>query len=251
MVNTQRGCTFMKKIIGSLLMSGALLGTTVAPLVANADANTSGKTNVTTTFTKSTQTVSPVDPSNPDTPTDPGNGNNGAAAGGDLSLIYVPASFDFGTSEIDVLNDKALDLDTTSAATTLWENNAVVEVSDVRGTNAGWKVTVKGDTLTGTDGATIKGATLTLPEGTVSNSGNATKTNANGAYASGQTVDLATTDSTVAGVQVLGAKANNGAGVTVSNLNPANIKLNIPANTAKAQTYTTTLNWSMDDTPAS
>ncbi|WP_137625412.1 WxL domain-containing protein [Lactiplantibacillus pingfangensis] len=239
----------MKKVIGSLLMSSALLGTVVAPLVANADANTTGKTNVTTTFTKSTQTVSPVDPSNPDKTTDPGDGNNGAAAGGDLSLIYVPASLDFGTSEIDVSNDKALDLDKTSAATTLWESNAVIEASDVRGTNAGWSVTVKGDTLTGTDGATIKGATLTLPEGTVSNSGNQTKTNANGAYATAQNVDLATTDSTVAGVQVLGAKENNGAGVTVSNLNPDNIKLNIPANTAKAETYKTTLNWTMNDTP--
>lgn len=237
----------MKKIVGSLLMSGALLGTVVAPLVANADANTSGKTNVTTTFTKSTQTVTPVDPQNPDTPTDPGNGNNGAAAGGDLSLIYVPASFDFGTSEIDVLNNKSLDLDQTSAATTLWKSNAVVEVSDVRGTNAGWKVNVKGDTLTGTDGSAIKGATLTLPQGTVTNSGDT----ANGATATGETVDLSTTDSTVAGVQVLGAKADNGAGVTVSNLDPSAIKLNIPANTAKAQTYTTTLNWTMDDTPAS
>jgi len=79
--------------------------------------------------------------------------------------------------------------------------------------------------------------------------GNQTKTNANGAYATAQNVDLATTDSTVAGVQVLGAKENNGAGVTVSNLNPDNIKLNIPANTAKAETYKTTLNWTMNDTP--
>lgn len=240
----------MKKIVGSLLMSGALLGTVVAPLVANADANTSGKTNVTTTFLKSSQIVTPVDPDNPDTPTDPGDGNNGAAAGGDLSLIYVPASFDFGSSEIDVLKDKTLNLDTTSAATTLWKSNAVVEVSDVRGTNAGWSVLVKGDTLTGISGATIKGASLVLPQGTVSNSGNdAENTNANGAYATGQTVDLATTDSTVAGVQVLGAKANNGAGVTVSKLDPSGITMNIPANTAKVDTYTTTLNWTLGDTP--
>ncbi|MFC6295846.1 WxL domain-containing protein [Lactiplantibacillus daoliensis] len=242
----------MKKIIGSLLMSSALLGATVAPLVANADAtpNTKGTTNVTTTFTKSTQTVTPVDPDDPDTPTDPGDGNNGAAAGGDLSLIYVPASFDFGSSEIDVLNDKSLSLDTTSAATTLWKNNAVVEVSDVRGTNAGWSVLVKGNTLTSDSGATIKGASLVLPKGTVSNSGNdAQNSNANGAYATGETVDLATTDDSVAGVQVLGAKDGNGAGVTVSKLDPAGITMNIPANTAKAETYKTTLNWTLGDTP--
>jgi len=245
MVNTQRGCTFMKKVIGSLLMSGALLGTVVAPLVANADANTTGNTAVSATFTKSTQTITPVDPTDPNTPSTGGDDNNGAAAGGDLSLIYAPKSLDFGTHEIDVQNAQSYAVDTSSANSKLWDNSAVLEVSDVRGTNAGWSLSASATSLTNTAGtATANGATITLPNGDVTNSGAAH----NGAVAvKAPVINL---NGSSAGVQVLSAADGNGAGVTVDNLDPTVTMLNIPANSVKADAYSSTITWTLAATPA-
>jgi len=243
MVNTQRGCTFMKKVIGSLLMSGALLGTVVAPLVANADANTTGNTAVSATFTKSTQTITPVDPTDPNTPSTGGDSGNGAAAGGDLSLIYAPKSLDFGTHEIDVQNNQSYAVDTSSAKSTLWDNSAVLEVADVRGTNAGWSLSASATSLTnGTTAA--KGATITLPNGDVTNSG----ADKNGAVAVKTPVINLNGSST--GVQVLSAATGNGAGVTVDNLDPTITMLNIPANSVKANAYSSTITWTLATTPA-
>jgi len=245
MVNTQRGCTVMKKVIGSLLMSGVLLGTVVAPMIANADTvteNRNGQTSVSANFTASTSTVTPVDPTDPNKPSTDGDGNNGATAGGGLSLIYAPKSLDFGSHEIDVLNDESYTVDTSSASTKLWVSNAVLEVSDVRGTNAGWSLTATGDVLTdGTNPA--EGATISLPTGTVTNSGTA----ANGAKsATTPTINL---NGGATGVEVLSAAKDSGAGVTVDQMTPANIKLNIAANTVKAGTYSSNINWTLSDLP--
>lgn len=233
----------MKKVIGSLLMSGALLGTVVAPLVANADANVSGNTAVSATFTKSTQTITPVDPTDPNTPSTDGDSGNGAAAGGDLSLIYAPKSLDFGTHEIDVQNAQSYAVDTSSAKSTLWDNSAVLEVADVRGTNAGWSLSASATSLT--NGKTAaNGATITLPNGDVTNSGAAH----NGAVAVKAPVINLNGSST--GVQVLSAATGNGAGVTVDNLDPTVTMLNIPANSVKADAYSSTITWTLATTPA-
>lgn len=233
----------MKKVIGSLLMSGALLGTVVAPLVANADANTTGNTAVSAEFTKSTQTITPVDPTDPNTPSTGGDSGNGAAAGGDLSLIYAPKSLDFGTHEIDVQNAQSYAVDTSSAKSTLWDNSAVLEVADVRGTNAGWSLSASATSLTnGTTAA--NGATITLPNGEVTNSG----TEHNGAVSVKTPVINLNGSST--GVQVLSAATGTGAGVTVDNLDPTITYLNIPANSVKADAYSSTITWTLAATPA-
>lgn len=241
------------KVVGSLLMSGVLLAgvgvnasadtTGSGASSSSATANTTGTTDISATFTKSTQTVTPVDPNNPDKPSDKGDGGNGAHAGGDLSLIYVSNKLDFGKHEIDVLNSSTYTAQNiTSDVSGLWNGKDIIEVSDVRGSNAGWTLSVSGGTLTGTDGDTIKGATLALPQGTVSNSGS----DSNGATSTAADNVLDNTSATV-----LGAGKDKGAGVTVDQLDPAEIKLTIPANTTKAQAYSTTLNWSLSDTPAS
>ncbi|MFU1800944.1 WxL domain-containing protein [Lactiplantibacillus pentosus] len=233
----------MKSMLGHLLMAGTLLVAGSMPIVANAAENRSGSTNLQAEFTKSTSTVTPVDPTDPNTPSTGGDDNNGATPGGDLSLIYVSKSLGYGTHEIDVLNDQQYTPDLTSANTNLWKGNMVVEVSDVRGTNAGWKLTVTGSNLTGVDGTTAKGATLSLPKGDVSNSG----TDANGAVATTSEVAL---NGTVGSSAVLNAAKGGGAGVTISQLNPSNLTLNIKANTVKAQTYSGNLNWTLSDLPA-
>ncbi|MCW6147665.1 WxL domain-containing protein [Lactiplantibacillus plantarum] len=118
----------------------------------------------------------------------------------------------------------------------------VVEVSDVRGTNAGWKLTVTGSNLTGTDGTAAKGATLSLPKGDVVNSGS----EANGAVATASEVAL---NGTVGSSAVLNADKGGGSGVTVSRLDPKALTLNIKANTVKAQAYSANLNWTLSDLP--
>lgn len=242
----------MNKLISGLLLSGALLIGAVVPTVANADttANTGGQTTVSAGFIKNTTSVTPVDPSNPDTPSGGGDDNNGAAAGGDLSLIYVTNKLDFGTHQIDVLSDKTYtasqaadtnsDGDVAANTDALWNGKAVVEVSDVRGTNAGWTLGVTGSQLTnGSD--TLTGAKLALPDGSVTNSGDTT----NGATAASTTNVIGAT------ATVLSATNGNGAGVTVDQLDPSGITLTVPANVAKAKAYTGTLTWSLSDTPAS
>ena len=243
----------MKHIIGSVLLSGALILTATTPLVAHAAdttaaANTTGSTKVTATFTANTGTVDPVDPNNPNVP-DPGNTDNGAKPGGGLSLIYVTDQLDFGTHQIDVLNPNtyaANYVDSTTSTNSanvshLWNSKAVIQVSDVRGTNAGWHLTVQGAQLTGADGTALTGATLALKDGSLTNSG----TTSNGVVSS----DVANAINDSSNL-ILNAPVNDGAGVTVDQIDPSNITLTVPANVAKAQAYSTTLNWTLADTPS-
>jgi len=242
----------MKTLIKTLLLSGAL-GLVTMPMVAGAETtdvgNGSGSTNVTATFEKSTQVVNPVNPDKPGTTDASGDGANGAAAGGDLSLIYVTNQLDFGSHEIDVANDQvyaanysdAKDATKSANVSKLWNNHAVIEVSDVRGTNAGWNLTVSGSPLKGVDGSTLKGATLALPTGSLTNTGS--DSNGTAAVAVANALDTSA-------AQVLAAGKDTGAGITVDQLDPSNIKLTVPANQAKAQGYTTSLTWNLSDTPA-
>ncbi|AVK64087.1 WxL domain-containing protein [Lactobacillus sp. CBA3606] len=243
----------MKKIIGSLLLSGALLVSVALPTVANAAENRDGSTNVTATFTAGNTDVTPVDPTDPDTPSTGGDGNNGSNTGNEggsgLSLIYVTNKLDFGSHAIDVLNSNtyaanytnADDTKTNADTSALWGNKAVIEVSDTRGTNNGWSLQVSGSALKSTSGDTIEGGTLALPTGDVTNSGTATN----------DAKSVAVTNALGTATNVLTAAKDGGAGVTVDQLDPTNIKLTVPANTAKAEAYSTTVNWSLTDTPAS
>lgn len=234
------------KVFSTLLVSGTLISGmgTVAQAAGetggsgSSTANTTGKTEVNASFTKSDEIVNPVDPTDPSNPGE--GGGNGATPGGDLSLIYVTSKLDFGTHEINVLDDKQYSAnDSTSDVSSLWNNKAVIEVSDVRGTNAGWTLSVSGNPLQGKDGSLIKGASLALPQGVVSNAGES-----NGAYSVPVSNALSGDSATV-----LSSKKDSGAGVTVNQLEPNDIKLEVPANSAKAQEYTSTLNWTLSDTP--
>ncbi len=241
----------VSKLVSGILMAGSLVVS--SGMIAHADtpdgpstdstANTTGVTDVQAMFKGSHSPVSPVNPDHPNTPDNGGDSSNGGKAGGGLSLIYVSNKLDFGSHEIDVLNPETYTAaETDSDLSGLWNKKAVAEVSDVRGTNAGWSLAVAGNPLTGKDGSTIKGATLQLPKGAVTNSGS----ESNGAISVDAPNVLDGNSATV-----LSAAKDKGAGVTVDQIDPSNIKLTIPANTAKAQSYQTTLNWSLTDTPAS
>ncbi|KZU93604.1 extracellular protein [Lactiplantibacillus plantarum] len=232
-------------VASSLLVSSGVIAQADTPAAPNADstANTTGTTDIQAMFKGNSSPVSPVNPDNPNKPDNSGDSGNGAKAGGGLSLIYVSNKLDFGSHEIDVLNPETYTAaETDSDLSGLWNKKAVTEVSDVRGSNAGWTLSVAGSSLTGTDGSVMKGATLQLPKGTVTNSG-AT----NNGVQSTEALNVLDGNSAT----VLSAAKDHGAGVTVDQIDPSNVKLTVPANTAKAQGYQTTLNWSLSDTPAS
>lgn len=235
----------VSKLVSGILMASSLLVS--SGVIAQADtpdgSNTTGTTDVQAMFKEKSSPVSPVNPDDPNKPDDSGDSGNGAQAGGGLSLIYVSNKLDFGSHEIDVLNPETYTAaETDSDVSGLWNKKAVTEVSDVRGSNAGWTLAVAGSSLTGADGSVMQGATLQLPKGTVTNSG---ATN-NGAQS---TEALNVLDGNSA--TVLSAAQDHGAGVTVDQIDPSSIKLTVPANSAKTQGYKTTLNWSLSDTPAS
>lgn len=275
----------MKKVVGSVLMTGAmLLGSVVPVLVSAADSTTpstpvtenrTGSTSTNASFTANSSAMNPVDPSDPNQPTtDPG--SNAGKPGGGLSLIYAPMTIDFGTHQINVMNAESYnakgeaatlakgaapiftadpvgkatwstDTTVTGNQTTLYPGtaNVVLEVSDVRGTNAGWTLGLSsaGGTL-----SSVKGATITLPQGTVTSSGavmsgSTTAKAPNGATSTANTINVDGGTATV-----LGAAVNAGAGISTDSLNPAAIMLNVAANSASKGNFTGALNWTLSDT---
>ncbi|MBQ0835717.1 WxL domain-containing protein [Lactiplantibacillus pentosus] len=249
----------MKKVVGSLLMTSTMLLGALAPIVANAadGENRSGTTDTTATFTaNTTNPVDPVDPTDPTKPLNPGDGDNGASAGAGLSLIYAPSKLGFGSNQIDVINNQSYAADADSTVMMGTTNKVGLQVSDQRGTNAGWTLSVAA--ADGTDGnlSSLKGATLSLPAGTVTSTGataGSGSTAGNGATGQAVDLDLGSQASTSAGATFTGATSGvvltaadkNGAGITSDLLDPTAVKLNVVANTASATTYKGVLNWTL------
>lgn len=258
----------MKKMVGSLLMTSALLLGAMAPIAASAadtpaeGENRDGSTTATASFTAPTTPTTPVDPTDPNKPVEPkpGGDNNGANpdGGSGLSLIWAPANLNFGSHTLSVTSDEQYDAtegnDAGATATSLMPKAdgtasafTGTQVSDTRGTNAGWKLNVSSSALKLEDkSATIEGASITLPAGTLRSSGDAgvnTTANAdNGAVGLGGQIQ---TNGTA--VTVLSAAEGKGAGITVQQMNPADVFLNVNANTVQSGTYTGTLNWTLTD----
>ncbi|MGV0168087.1 WxL domain-containing protein [Furfurilactobacillus sp. WILCCON 0119] len=230
----------MKNVIGKVLMTSAVLASMVVPAIsASADdtANLTGSTNASATFTPGTTTVNPVDPTDP---TKPGTDeNNGAKPGSGLSLIYVTNGLDFGSHQVDVVNKNDYDASTSK---TLWNGKAVVQVADSRGTNAGWNLSVAADQFATTSGDKLTGATLTLPGAAsqiTTNTG--TSNGVTSSALSGYALDNSS-------ATVMNATDGNGSGITIDQMDPSAIKLTVPANVAKAEAYSTTMNWTLSAT---
>lgn len=224
---------------GLFIASVVLLGVaTPVSLSVNAAENRSGTTNATATFTANNDTnVSPVDPNDPTKIATPQDGSNGATPGSGLSLIYVPKTWNFGTNNVPVQSQDISLL--TTGGTSLLNNQTSIQVSDSRGTNSGWKLSVLGNQLSAGDSVKSIGIQLILPEGKVSTP----QGKSNGVTPSSS--DTALTSAT----SVLNATTNNGGGITVYNLTTTDIKLRVPGNSVQAGTYSTVLNWNLADAP--
>lgn len=128
-----------------------------------------------------------------------------------------------------------------------------IQISDRRGTGAGWKVTATATAFQNEDGAaSLSGATLSFKNGeTASASTTATTPTA------AQTVELPTDGTSI--VSVVSAKASEGMGTWINrwfgatpndtaSLND-NVKLTIPAGSATLGDHEATITWTLSDAP--
>jgi hypothetical protein len=247
----------------------AVLGTAGSAFAATAG---SYVTTGTAGFIASTTTTNPpvvVNPTNPTVPTDPtapgavtptpapvapGTGTPGQPGSNTtavpLTIDYAP-TLTFGTGA-DSVNDSVL-----YATPQTWSDGSksanYVQVTDGRGTNAGWFVTLAASPFTGT----VSGSSVTLPGATLSFSNEQiVGPSVNLADTTYPATNLAT-DGTVN--NLFGATVGHGSGTSelvfggaagVDPTGASSIALNIPNGAAQATTYTSTLTWTMNDTPA-
>ncbi|MCS6157607.1 WxL domain-containing protein [Lactiplantibacillus plantarum] len=151
--------------------------------------------------------------------------------GGTLSMSVDATNLAFGSNTIS-----------SSDATLATSSTPTVTVSDLRGTSAGWNLTVAqgqqfNTALNGTGSALINAA-LTVA-GTESDS----------AVTNGSTT-LTPGTTSAAGAAGTVASAKNGTGNGASTVTFSDSKLAVPGKTTKLATgYTTTLTWNLNDTP--
>lgn len=256
----------MKKSISSILLASALLLGAVAPITADAatgdTGQMTGKTVGSISFNKPKATTDPVDPTDPTTP-DPGDkgGVDTTGTAGDLALLYVSKGIDFGSHDVstntqDATAEKVDNSRTSGTGTAIADNtNLLTEVTDTRGTNAGWSISLSADPMTVGGAAdktsdksnTLTGALLNL------NSKTAATVKSSSDTESGITqsaVSKMTTDG-VSTQPIYGAKAGSGMLTTTFQMDPGDVQLtSIPANTKSGVTYSGNINWTLSDTPA-
>lgn len=128
-----------KLIRASLLLSTTLL---FVPQLVQAETS-----EATVSFTgDDTTPTKPLDPTDPGDPTNPGTGSAGP-----LSLDYV-SNFDFGTNQIP----------SSTQTYTAKAQYPRVQVTDKRGTGAGWEVQANISPIASADDETLKGANIIL-----------------------------------------------------------------------------------------
>ena len=154
--------------------------------------------------------------------------------GGDITLDQVVA-FNFGTHAIAGTIQKH---DST-------DEDAVIQISDLRGTAEGWdlNVSLSAFTLTG-NSTTLNGAYIEISDvliagvnGTV---GNAPAFNAD------ETLQV---DADETETSILKAEVGDGSGVWSAKWSASDAKLVVPPGSAQEGTYTADLTWSLQSTP--
>jgi hypothetical protein len=215
---------------------------TVTPTVAHAAESTAS-----VAFEPSKLPTDPVDPENPDnpfTPDDPATGENGP-----LSIDYV-SKFDFGTQSIttkDATYNATLTQGKNSTGATVEKPN-FVQVTDNTGTSKGWSLAVT-QLAQLTDGDDeLKGAQISLSklEAATQSASTATTPAVAGDFdlIPGETAKVTTADAGQGEgtwVTRFGTDATSGADA---------VKLSVPgASVKKATTYTSTLQWTLTQTP--
>ncbi|MEB4619869.1 WxL domain-containing protein [Enterococcus sp. E4-223] len=217
-----------KTILATLLISTTILAGTVA---VHAD-DLSGKSTAKIGLTKQDpdNPVGPIDPIDPDDnpPSNDPTGNTG-----DLRIDYI-SNIDFGTQTISGKTETYI----AEKPASLTES----QVSDLRGTGAGWHLQVNYDTekpgFTSED-KTLSGAELTLPSGTA-------KSVADNKATPPATSEVVVNDDAQ---NIMTAAANTGLGTWADEMDTANVSLKVPSGNLVGD-YTATLVWTLSDAPA-
>ncbi|EGP4825225.1 WxL domain-containing protein [Enterococcus faecium] len=215
-------------ILATILISTTILAGTVA---VHAD-DLSGKSTAKIGLTKQDpdNPVGPIDPIDPDDnpPSNDPTGNTG-----DLRIDYI-SNIDFGTQTISGKTETYI----AEKPASLTES----QVSDLRGTGAGWHLQVNYDTekpgFTSED-KTLSGAELTLPSGTA-------KSVADNKATPPATSEVVVND---AAQNIMTAAANTGLGTWADEMDTANVSLKVPSGNLVGD-YTATLVWTLSDAPA-
>ncbi|WP_221771755.1 WxL domain-containing protein [Listeria booriae] len=193
-----------------------------------------------------------VNPLNPDQPLDPAEGDTPyPGTGGPLSIDYA-SSFDFGTQEISAeTKTYHAKLDKVRVGGEEIEVPNSVQVTDNRGNNAGWHLTVaQNGQLEDESNRTLAGAEIELTKGTV-----VTKTGSDITPPTANQQIKLNPNGTAA--IVMSAEEEQGMGKWVDKFGADNaaaadaITLTIPGKSAKYadSEYATTLTWTLSDTP--
>lgn len=248
------------KIVTSAIVLSTL-GLVAAPAVHAADHTEIYTSTGKVGFMENTDPTTPVDPTDPTgpvgptDPTDPDNPKPGT--GGPLSIDYV-SNFDFGT------DNKVSGDDTTyyAAPVKLADKDGkeitranYLQVTDKRGSNIGWKLSVKQDAQfndgkTDLDGAQLSMGTQTLNSKNIMGDGSTTP----GIVSS--TLKMTPGSD----VDVLSAQKGQGMGTwtdafgkytdgSATDTSTKAVSLEVPGNSAKnvGSTYTTDLTWTLTD----
>lgn len=195
--------------------------------------------------------VNPIDPMDPDpenpiTPTDPEDHENPTS--GPLSIDYV-SNLRFGeqkTTGTDMTYYAQLDNIIASDGTEISRPN-FVQVTDKRGSNAGWHLTVTQDGQFKSGEDELAGAVLKLDHASLSTPNDGIEPTAN------QGISLTPGVSS----DVLDAKEDQGTGTWLNRFGAdeeegkSSVSLSVPGKTKKVQgEYKTSLTWTLTDTPA-
>lgn len=239
-----------------LFMAGALLLSSASMIgiasVVQADDN-SVNTTGDVSFIENTDPIDPIDPVDPIDPIDP--------TSGPLSIDYA-SSFHFGKQKISAKDETyyaAFDkVKGTEAGETADKPNWV-QVTDQRGTNAGWKLQVQQGTqlTTGKDESAkvLKGAEIKITN-TIAKT---TPDNKSAAPTAASTITLVPGDGEVAGAaqDVMVAQKDQGMATWLDvfgdeETGDKSIALSVPGTSEKVKDgkYTTELTWLLSDTPA-
>ncbi|EUJ33414.1 cell surface protein with WxL domain [Listeria floridensis FSL S10-1187] len=216
------------------------------------------KSNLLVEFTPNDEITLPVDPTNPSVsfdpregptdPTDPSGPQKGTA--GPLSIDYA-SSLSFGTQKISPV-DQVYQAEAQKFGGSRGDGPNYIQVTDNRGTEAGWSLKVKqqGQFTSETDKKELVGAELVFSNGTINTASTSPKPS------TVQSTFSLTPDGTGVAEKIMAASAGEGSGTYVLAFGDdasaaKSISLKVPGKSTKyADKYSTTLLWTLEDTPA-
>lgn len=238
----------------STIMVASLSATGLSAFAADNDTTSDAKVMFKADDGGTTNPTDPTDPGKPVDPTDPVNPTTGALR------IDFASQINFGEQTISgaakdyyALYTELQPLDEAGQASGAKKYVPhYVQVTDNRGSNAGWNLTVSGTTFKNSTGEVLTGAALTLSDATLSSE-----------MADTLKPSTVTPEVTVGTTpaELVSAEADKGMGTWVDSFGTTpgmsstdtnkSVKIHVPAEAKKiaGETYTSTLTWTINDTP--